>query len=113
MLLFMFETEDFRTRLRDIISTEAARGGLERYETAAVDLLREFAIQNERELMETENRKMASERRGVEDALRSARELAQLASRYAAAERRTVLKSVDIEQARQERFCRVWPFCKS
>ncbi len=108
----MFETEDFKKQLDTAVSRETGSSGLKEYETQIIDRLQRLASENESSLMDSEVRKVASERRGIPDALNSARELTRAASRYALAEKRTVLKMSDIEAAYKEKFCQVWPFCK-
>jgi len=108
----MFETEGFKNQLTDAVSREAGNNNLKEYEIRIIDYLQRLASENERTLMDSEVRKVASERRGIPDALNSARELVKQASTYAAAEKRTVLTQSDVEKAYQARFCRVWPFCK-
>lgn len=109
----MFETDEFRTQLQQTVSNEAARGGMERYETEIVDFLQRLASENESALMEQELRKSASERRSIPDALRSTVELTRTASEYAKSERRDTLQVSDMERAYQARFCQVWPFCRT
>jgi hypothetical protein len=109
----MFETEVFKKQLTDVIAREVGGTGLTEYETAVIDFLQRLASENENILMEREVRKVASERRGMSDALDSARNLTREASRYAAAEKRPVLKVSDIEAAYRAKFCQFWPFCKS
>jgi len=108
----MFETRDFRARLTEAVSSEAAGSGLE-YETEIISYLQRLASENESILMEREMQKAASERRGISDALISAKILARDASRFAVAEKRTVLKLTDVEAAYRAKFCQFWPFCKS
>jgi len=109
----MFETEDFKKRLTDVVSREAGVRGLAEYENAIINYLQRLASENEGILMEREFRKAAGERRGMADALNNARYLTEEAARYAAAEKRPVLKVSDIEAAYRAKFCQFWPFCKS
>jgi hypothetical protein len=108
----MFETQSFRDQIKDAVIVEAASRNLTEYETAAVDFLQREAANNERTLMETEVRKIASLRRGVPEALQSARVLAKLAADYAIADRRSVLRESDIRAALASKYCQVWPFCR-
>ena len=109
----MFETEEFKENLRSTISREAGRGGLDYYQTGIIDYLQNLATGNEQELMESEFRKSASERRGIPDALSSATELARTAAQIAVAEGKSTLEIDDVRKAYAQKFCRVWPFCKS
>jgi hypothetical protein len=111
----MFETEGFKNELTRGVARGTEISGLLEYETRIVDYLQRLASENESPLMEREVRmhKVASERRGVPDALNSATELTKEASKYAAADRRTLLRMSDIEAAYRAKFCQFWPFCKS
>ena len=109
----MFETEGFKDQLTEAVSREAADSGLKEYEPEIINYLQKLASENESTLMEREVRKVASERRGMPDALISVRVLARDASRSAAAEKRTILKLADVQAAYRAKFCQFWPFCKS
>lgn len=108
----MFETDEFYESLRQAVSSEAARHNMKQYETGIVFYLQTLAVDNERYLMESEQRKPPSARRGIQEALASAQELMQTASAKALAERRTLVTLEDIKGAYEERFCRVWPYCR-
>lgn len=108
----MFETDQFKDRLKDIISNEAATNQLKEYEVAVVEFLFSRARDNEATLMRAELTKSAALRRGMTDAIQSARVLAKAASALARSESRTVLTAGDMEKAFQAHFCRVWPFCR-
>src|SRR5258706_2208906 len=108
----MFETQQFRTQLVDAISTEAGLNNMVRYQTAVVDLLFDYARNNEADLMRVEFTKALPQRRGVVDALQSARTLVRDASTIARNDNRSLLTRADIEVAYKAKFCRVWPFCK-
>ena len=109
----MFETDNFRQQLEAAITGEAAASGMEQYQPRITSYLQNMATENEPQLMEREFRKAAAQRRGIADALESARGLTRLASRYALAEGRTTLEVGDVEKAFRDRFCQVWPFCRS
>jgi len=109
----MFETDDFRDLLTNAVVSEAANRGLTEYRLSIITYLQTLAAQNESPLMERELRKAASDRRGIPAALDSARLLIRESAKYAAAEKRTVLHLDDVEKAYKEKFCQVWPFCKS
>jgi hypothetical protein len=106
----MFDTSEFRTELTAAISGEASRNGLG-FEDTIIDYLRNLAVENENFLMEQE-RKKATGRRGIVDALESAALLTREASRYVSSDRRKTITLSDIQAAYKAKFCRVWPFCK-
>jgi len=108
----MFETQDFRNQLTNAISTEAAENRMGRYQTAIVDLLFDYARNNEADLMPIEFTKALPQRRGVANALESARTLVRDASLIARNDNRDLLTRADIEVAYRAKYCRVWPFCK-
>jgi hypothetical protein len=109
----MFETESFREQIEKAIIREASRNYMTEYEPAIVPYLQRLASDNESILMERELRKVASERRGIEEALRSVAKLTREASQNASSEGRKVLHLSDIQNAYKAKFCQFWPFCKS
>ena len=109
----MFETDDFKNKLREVVVQEARESHLAHYEREIIDTLQQRASANERDLMERELRKTASERRGMRDALNSAAILARNACAHATAEKRDTLTAADVEAVYKAKFCQFWPFCKS
>jgi hypothetical protein len=106
----MFETEEFRALLEEVVSGEVRRNNM-RYNAAVVDYLQQLASGNERVLMEREFEKAVGFRRGAWDALRSAAELTRDACVYASRQGRPDLQLVDIRKAYEAKFCQFWPFC--
>ena len=106
----MFETEEFRELLKEVVSKEVRRNNME-YDAAIIDYLQYLASRNERVLMEREFQKAVGFRRGAWDAWRSAAELTRDACVYASRQGRPVLQLVDIRKAYEAKFCQFWPFC--
>jgi len=107
----MFETEEFRELLEEVVSKEARRNNM-RYNAAIIDYLQQLASGNERVLMEREFEKAVGSRRGAWDAFQSAVELTRDASVYASRQGRPVLQLADIRKAYEAKFCQFWPFCR-
>lgn len=108
----MFETNQFKEQLTNTISLEAANNGMETYETGIVNFLQTLATNNESVLFEEELKKLASQRRGIPNALQSTKYLVEIAAKFAQSEKSTTLRLSDMQHAWEVSYCRIWPFCR-
>ena len=101
----------FKEAIRFEVARVASANGIERYQVDIVDKLFDYT-QTYRAINEsTELVKAAAMRRGQMEAIASIATLIKRASNIATADRRIILESRDFDQAYQEAFCMVWPFC--
>jgi len=109
---FMFETPEFRNRLRETINRYATANAMRFTEDFAEDFLLALAQVNEAPLMLTERRLPPGQRRGISQALESATTLLAEARVVARAGRRTAISPQDIIEAYGRKYCQIWPFCR-
>ena len=101
----------FKEAIHYEVARIAGSNGMERFHTDIVDKLFSYT-QTYRTINESaELVKSASIRRGQMEAVASVATLIKRASEIASADRRNILESRDFDQAYQEAFCMVWPFC--
>lgn len=101
----------FKEAIRYEVSRVASANGIERFHVDIVDKLFSYT-QTYRAINEsTELVKSADMRRGQMEAIASVATIIKRASNIATSDRRNILESRDFDQAYQEAFCMVWPFC--
>ena len=104
----MFNTEEFRTSLGNILSVAATAHGLQGYDNDVIDELQKIAI----EVSASDGPDIEASSGGQPQEFRSAEAIAQYAARLAAGERRRYILVRDVLTAIAEKHCTVWPFCK-
>ena len=101
----------FREDITQALLRAAQAGGMSKYQPEIIARLMAQLSQHRDGLVLEENVKVASLRRTKQDALASVETLIKRASEIAASDKRTLLEARDYDQAYQEKFCMVWPFC--